>query len=238
MILRLERREGGIFRVNLERLELLSKMTRSPSLQFFTQTLRVSDVRKASRFNLNGVFNDPYSKEYLSRVCFHLSAQVRNDFQITHLPSGFYELPITNGGTQYLSHKASAASVVSLELHYHDNQYLMLNFHGARKSTTPLEVCWMKKGKSVYNNWLDYLDVPSTIIYSNQCVTHPLTGHQIERDASLTVGLTRPDLAGEPSDHFWEIYVYSHADPSGNLHTGIRHFSKGLPGASKNADST
>lgn len=69
IILTLERKEGSIFRVNLERLELFSKMTRPPSLQFFTQTLHVSDVRKNPRFNLNDVFVDPSSKEYLLRVC-------------------------------------------------------------------------------------------------------------------------------------------------------------------------
>lgn len=227
VILTPERKEGNIFRVNLLRLELFSKMTRPPSLQFFTQTLHVSDGRKASLLNLNDVLVYP-SKGYPSSVCFNLSTQVRNGFQVTHMPSGFYEDPIANRGTRFLSQRTSAASVASLELHRHDNQYLRLNFHGARNSTTRLEVSWTKKETSVYNNWLDYLDEPSDIIYPNQRVTHSLEEDWSEGDSMLTVSLAGSPGTEHSIERFWKIYIFSHGNSSGIDHTGIGGFSNGL----------
>lgn len=140
------------------------------------------------------------------------------------MPSGFYEIPVANRGTQYLSYGTSAASVASLELHRPDNRYLRLNFHGARNSTTRLEVSWTKKETTVYNNWLNYLDKPSDVIYPNQRVTHPLEEDWKEGDSLLTVSLGDSRRTERSNQRFWEIYVFSHGNPHNNYDKGVSKF--------------
>ena len=204
IILTLERKDGNIFRVNLERLELFSKMTRPPSPQFFTKILHISEVPRVSRFKINRALIDPSSDECLRRLRLRLSGGVRQRFQLTQIPRGFYEVPDANGPVQFFS-SSHIHDIMSFEMSQYGNQILRLIFHGARNSTAGLEVCWIKKENSVYNSWLDFLDAPCTIIRPNQIRDINPPRGALQSDSPLTVTLRQISLKELSNERIWLI---------------------------------
>lgn len=207
VILTLKRKEGSIFRVDFQRLELFSKMIRPRSPHFFTKTLHVSEVDGASRFNINNVFLDQSSDEHLRRLSLLLTSRVWQEFRITQRPKGFYEVPYSSGSLQSLSDRPNTASRVSFEMSHHDSQVLRLVFHRARNSTARLEVCWIKKEDSVYNGWLDFLGAPSTIIHPNNSAVISAPGESTQGVSSVTVSLRHSVIPVLSDERIWLIEI-------------------------------
>ena len=210
--LTVEEKEGRNFRVNLGIDNFTSWDKTRP--QFFTKTLHVSEGPRSSRFKINRVLVDSTSHECLRRLRLRLSTRVNQEFHLTQIPRGFYEVPGANGGRQYFSSHFS--KLMSCEMSRDSDKVSRLVFHGARNSTARLEVCWMKQVASVYNGCHDFKKEPCTIISPNQIREIISPRGALENDSPLTVTLREVFQSDLSRERIWLIEI-AHPDSASSV---------------------